>query len=472
MEMVSRMVSGGPRIGVLLLFAATPPAIAYSPAAILPRPKTAAAAGHAILHASDMPPYSMRAGALRSQVFPSPLAKHITPLSRLGSSGQHVRGLRMTASMAPPASVQDEPPVQLPLKVISQRGRLLTAQLELDMQGTWLLQGRRVDLDEGKGSGIVLWQRIPLIFILRDDEAPDTVSYSTAVIQPSNVTLSITDNVLGKVLDAFGRPIDSTATSRSTTTAEANAQERSLFGSATQLAEMATISRPLHTGITAVDALTPIGKGQNMLIVGSEALGRRKLALDTAITQSQQGTVVVYVDTSGNKEDVPAYIKDANPQLSNVVVVRATISASNSGGKSTEDAALGVAAAATGCTVAEYFRAKGRDTLVVVDDLDVHKKFWDLSERDIVALYGADFDSPGHLSAANSEQRAFFSTLFQRVGYLNLKAGGGSLTMLLLVDRPSLLGRHAYIMYIYIDMYIISLSLSLSLSLSVYASTR
>lgn len=63
------------------------------------------------------------------------------------------------------------------------------------------------------------------------------------------------------------------------------------------------------------------------------------------------------------------------------------------------DLGLGVAAAATGAAVAEHFRAKGRDTLVVVDDLEVHKQFWDLSEREIVGLYGTEFDSPGNLAA-------------------------------------------------------------------------
>ena len=100
-------------------------------------------------------------------------------------------------------------PEQLPLHVVSQSGRILTAKLDMDMTGTWLLQarssvrlgmkmwwtwilisllhssqGRRVEFDGGNGSGTVLWQRIPLIFILRDDDGADGVEYSSAVIQP------------------------------------------------------------------------------------------------------------------------------------------------------------------------------------------------------------------------------------------------------------------------------------------------
>jgi len=437
---------------MLLLVAVTPPAVAYSTAGAMLRPQTAAAVGQAITRArSASVPYpahfGRRSPALRSQVFPAQLANamHSAQLSRAGLR-EHVRGLKMTASMASEPAANIVAPEQVALKVTAQRGRVITAHLDEDMTGAWMLQGRRVLFDGGVGSGVVLWQRIPLIFILRDDEGADSVSYTSAVVQPESATLTITPNVLGQVLDALGRPIDSTVSSRASSSAAASlsdgaSQERSVFGDATLLADMATISRPMHTGVTAVDALTPIGKGQNMLIVGSETLGRRKVGLDTAITQAKEGTVVVYVDASGDKDDIVPYLKKFSPELQNIVVVRGVCSASNTGGKSSVDPGLGVVAAATGATVAEYFRAKGQDTLVIIDDLDVHKKFWDMSERDVVALYGAAFDSPGNLAAANSEMRAFYSTLFQRVGYLNNKAGGGSLSMLLLLDRPALLGK-------------------------------
>jgi len=151
---------------------------------------------------------------------------------------------------------------------------------DLSSNTAWMLQGRRVLFDGGVGSGVVLWQRIPLIFILRDDEGADSVSYTSAVVQPESATLTITPNVLGQVLDALGRPIDSTVSSRASSSAAASlsdgaSQERSVFGDATLLADMATISRPMHTGVTAVDALTPIGKG-NMFVVYVSTCGREK----------------------------------------------------------------------------------------------------------------------------------------------------------------------------------------------------
>ena len=204
-----------------------------------------------------------------------------------------------------------------------------------------------MEFDDGKGSGIVLWQRIPLLFILRDDDSPDTVSYSSAIVQPEIAVMSVSDSILGQELDALGRVMGNEASQGQA----AASQERPIFGVGTQLADMATISRPMHTGITAVDALTPIGKGQNMLIVGSEPLGRRRLALDSAITQAKEGTVVVYVDLNGDKDDVVPYLKAASPDLENMVIVRGVCSASSAGGKEAPDAGLGVAAAASGASV-------------------------------------------------------------------------------------------------------------------------
>jgi hypothetical protein len=288
---------------MLLLVAVTPHAVAYAPAAAPVRPRAAAAAGHvgaraAVLAQSTR---SKRAPALRSTFpGPGPLANAQWILqARAGQRPELTRGLRMAISdkAEPPANV--DVPEQLPLKVVSNNGRIVTAKLELDMTGTWLLQGRRVEFDGGAGSGTVLWQRIPLIFILRDDA--NAASFSSAIIQPSNATIPVSEHMFGKELDAMGRVLDNPEAKPA---ADDDGKERSLFGIATQLADMATISRPMHTGITAVDALTPIGKGQNMLIVGSDALGRRQLALDAAVTQATEGNLVVYVDVDGNKADI------------------------------------------------------------------------------------------------------------------------------------------------------------------------
>jgi len=226
----------------------------------------------------------------------------------------------MTASMASGPAADVVAPEQVALKVTAQRGRVITAHLDEDMTGgafpafcssvfsilstkpstyciksdlssntAWMLQGRRVLFDGGVGSGVVLWQRIPLIFILRDDEGADSVSYTSAVVQPESATLTICPNVLGQVLDALGRPIDSTVSSRASSSAAASlsdgaSQERSVFGDATLLADMATISRPMHTGVTAVDALTPIGKG-NMFVVYVSTSGRESALRQSALRQ-------------------------------------------------------------------------------------------------------------------------------------------------------------------------------------------
>ena len=268
---------GGSRISMLLLVAVTPHAVAYAPTGALMRPKAAAVAGHTSARAAllSQAGRSKRLPALRS-VFPFSRALPVRAgtqsvsqqWSRAGPRAELARGFKMAISGAEPQANVDLPD-QLPLSVVSHNGRIVTAKLDMDMTGTWLLQGRCVEFDGGKGSGTVIWQRIPLIFILRDDEGADGMSYSTAIVQPSNATIAVSEHMLGKELDAMGRVVDNLDDKPA---ADDDATERSLFGTATQMADMATISRPLHSGVTAVDALTPIGKGQNMLIVGSDAL--------------------------------------------------------------------------------------------------------------------------------------------------------------------------------------------------------
>lgn len=282
------MSAGTLPMRMLLLVAVTPPAVAYVAPSPLLRPQAVAAAGQTLSRGGilrggaqgNVRRRPQAQGTLRSSVFPLPLA-HASHGIRL-ARGAH--GLRMAASTTgEAAAVSQEAPEELPLQVVKQEGRLVTATLAEDMTGSWLLQGRRVVFDGGAGGGTVLWQRIPLVFILNDDTALDAASCSTVVIQPGNATMLVSDAVLGKELDALGRDLSSSETAASAS--DKGVEDRAIFGVATQMADLATISRPMHTGITAVDALTPIGKGQNMLIVGAEDLGRRRLVLDAAATQ-------------------------------------------------------------------------------------------------------------------------------------------------------------------------------------------
>ena len=282
------MSAGTLPMRMLLLVAVTPPAVAYVAPSPLLRPQAVAAAGQTLSRGGilrggaqgNVRRRPQAQGTLRSSVFPLPLA-HASHGIRL-ARGAH--GLRMAASTTgEAAAVSQEAPEELPLQVVKQEGRLVTAMLAEDMTGSWLLQGRRVVFDGGAGGGTVLWQRIPLVFILKDGTALDAASCSTVVIQPGNATMLVSDAVLGKELDALGRDLSSSETAASAS--DKGVEDRAIFGVATQMADLATISRPMHTGITAVDALTPIGKGQNMLIVGAEDLGRRRLVLDAAATQ-------------------------------------------------------------------------------------------------------------------------------------------------------------------------------------------
>jgi len=330
----------------------------------------------------------------------------------------------MAATIDESSEAQVQLPKELSLNVVHCDGRFTTLELATEVPSA-ILQGRVVTFESG-AEGVVIWQRLPLVFVLCNPHGPGARPAESATLKVKhNCTIPVSASFLGQVVDYTGRPVDDAA--------DFSAEESAhLFGQSTKQSDMATISKPLHTGITAVDSLTPIGKGQNMLVVGSLALGRRQLAIDAAVHQAKEGVACVYVSTTGGHRAIVEELR-ARDAMHNTAVVVADASSS-----SLEGSAEGVAAAAAGAALAEHLRAQGQDTLVVVDDLEQHKSVWDATERALVDKFGAEVaDANGFLAAASSEMRAYYSTLFQRVGYMNKKAGGGSMSMLLLLDRPS-----------------------------------
>lgn len=304
------------------------------------------------------------------------------------------------------------------MNVLACDGDLVTLKLGLEAVPSNILQGRAVKFDSG-AQGVVVWQRLPLIFVLSDPDSPAIKVGEAATLEKERtVMVPVSSNMLGRVVDYMGRPLDGKGELKPDT-------ERELFGESTKQAAMATISQPLHTGVTAVDALTPIGRGQNMLLVASKDLGRQELALDAAVHQASQAVACIYVCTTGQHEAVLKELQ-ARGAAENTLLVAGI------GG-----VGRGVAAAAAAAGFAEHLSENGKHVLVIVDDLEGHKEVWDGTERALLQHFGAEqAESEGALSAANSEMRAFYAALFQRVGCLNKAHGGGSLSMLLLLDRP------------------------------------
>jgi F-type H+-transporting ATPase subunit alpha len=160
---------------------------------------------------------------------------------------------------------------------------------------------------------------------------------------------------LGRVVDSLARPIDGKGDIASTET-------RLLESPAPGIIERRSVYEPLQTGITAIDAMIPIGRGQRELIIGDRQTGKTAVALDTILNQAKENVICVYVAIGQKASSVAAVVNslEANNAMGYTIVVAANADAS---------ATLQYLAPYTGATLAEFFMYTGRATLVVYDDL-------------------------------------------------------------------------------------------------------
>ena len=131
---------------------------------------------------------------------------------------------------------------------------------------------------------------------------------------------------------------------------------------------MATVvSQPLQTGLKAIDTMVPIGRGQRELIIGDRQTGKTAIAVDTIINQKGQDCICVYVAIGQKASSVAAVVRklEEHGALEHTIIVSASAS---------DSAALQYIAPYSGCTMAEYFRDRGQDALIIYDDLT--KQAW------------------------------------------------------------------------------------------------
>ena len=292
------------------------------------------------------------------------------------------------------------------------------------------LIGRQVVFENGE-AGVVVTHRPPMVFVYTDKDEIG-ISEGQVTILDNLSSINVPLNV--RKTDCFGRPVDGSDDGDFVETLK-----RPIFCPIPKVKDIALINKPLITGITMFDALAPIGRGQNMLLVGHDIKDMRQYVCDILSVQSKN-TKCVYAATS-NQEDIKKMLTDANV-LDDIVFV--------SGETKDESQAIASAAeatvtAATACSIAEAFATeKGEDTLVIVDTLDQHKALWDATTRVLVDVFGIEAVVQGDRDGgASSEMRAFFSSLIQRAAQFKTKYGGGSVTLLLMNIIPKLSdGKH------------------------------
>jgi F-type H+/Na+-transporting ATPase subunit alpha len=226
------------------------------------------------------------------------------------------------------------------------------------------------------------------------------------------LSINVSDSILGRTVDVLGRPLDGGADIT-------NGKQMLLEQKAPGIMPRKSVSQPLHTGLKAVDSLVPIGRGQRELIIGDRSTGKTAVALGTILNQADQDVVCVYVCIGQKKSSLAQTIEILTEKkaMDYTVVVSATASVS---------AAEQFLAPYSGQAIAEYFLEKGKDVLIIFDDLTKHAQAY----REISLL----LKRPSGREAYPGDVFYLHSRLLERSCKLNDENGGGSITALPIIE--------------------------------------
>jgi len=229
------------------------------------------------------------------------------------------------------------------------------------------------------------------------------------------VEVPVGDALIGRVVNSLGQPIDDKGPIKA-------AENRRIEIKAPGIIVRQPVKEPLQTGIKAIDAMTPIGRGQRELIIGDRETGKTSIAIDTIINQKGQNCQCIYV-AIGQKRSTVAQLVEKLARygaMEYTTVVAATAS---------EAAPLQFIAPYTGCTMGEYFRDNGRHALIIYDDLSKHAQ----SYRQLSLL----LRRPPGREAFPGDVFYLHSRLLERAAKLSDENGGGSLTALPVIETQA-----------------------------------
>lgn len=235
---------------------------------------------------------------------------------------------------------------------------------------------------------------------------------SSVVRTGKRAGIGVSDELLGRVVDALGSPIDGLGSIK---TDEYFPIEREAPG----VIERKSVNVPLQTGILAIDSMFPIGRGQRELIIGDRQTGKTSIAVDTIINQKGQDVICVYV-AIGQKASTVAQVVNTLKKydaMSYSIVVSSSAS---------EPAPFQYIAPYSGTAIAEYFMSKGKDVLIVYDDLSKHA----VAYRAMSLL----LHRPPGREAYPGDVFYLHSRLLERSSRLDDEHGGGSLTALPIIE--------------------------------------
>ncbi|HEY6990403.1 MAG TPA: F0F1 ATP synthase subunit alpha [Bryobacteraceae bacterium] len=229
------------------------------------------------------------------------------------------------------------------------------------------------------------------------------------------MSIPVGDAMIGRVVNALGQPIDDKGPIQTT---EFNALERLAPG----VVDRQPVKQPLQTGIKAIDAMVPIGRGQRELIIGDRQTGKTTVALDTIINQKGQNVICIYVAIGQKRSTVAQVVRtlEEHGAMDYTIVVAATAS---------DPAPMQYIAPYAGCSIGEFFRDSKRHALCIYDDLSKHAAAY----REISLL----LRRPPGREAFPGDVFYLHSRLLERAAKLNDEKGGGSLTALPFIETQA-----------------------------------
>ena len=229
------------------------------------------------------------------------------------------------------------------------------------------------------------------------------------------LSVPVGEALLGRVVDALGQPIDGKGPVETTET-------RPIESEAPGIIQRQSVSVPLQTGIKAIDSMIPIGRGQRELIIGDRQTGKTVIAVDTILNQRGKDVICIYVAIGQKSTSVVQIANELEKAgaMDYSIIVAATAA---------ESAPLQYIAPYAGCAMAEYFRAQGRDVLIVYDDLSKHA----VAYRALSLL----IRRPPGREAYPGDVFYLHSRLLERAACVAKEYGGGSITALPIIETQA-----------------------------------
>ncbi len=227
--------------------------------------------------------------------------------------------------------------------------------------------------------------------------------------------IPVGEELLGRIVDPLGRPLDGKGEVNTT-------QKRPAEFKAPGVVQRQPVKQPMQTGLKAIDAMIPIGRGQRELIIGDRQTGKTAIAIDTIINNKDSGVISIYVAIGQRMATVVglAQTLDENNALDKTIIVAAPAD---------EAAPIKFMAPYAGCAMGEYFLYKGQDALCVYDDLTKHAYAY----RQMSLL----LRRPPGREAYPGDVFYLHSRLLERAVKLNDDLGGGSLTALPVIETQA-----------------------------------